>query len=110
MVVVVCNDHVFLQCNNLHCVYQGGEPGLFQIQEIALLVGAPRVSGIQRNSFATWSTQRVSDTRNSFATWSTQCVWDTRNSFATWSTESVSDTRNSFACFCTHDHKLSTTK
>ncbi len=54
--VVVCNDHVFLQCNNLHCIYQGGEqeiallvgaPRVSQIQEIALLVGAPRVSQIQ---------------------------------------------------------------
>ncbi len=46
------------------------------VQEIALLVGAPRVSRIQEIALLVGA-PRV-------------CL---------------SDTRNSFACFCTHDHK-----
>jgi hypothetical protein len=55
-------------CSVTTCiVYHGGEPGVSQIQEIALLVGgALRVSRIQEIALLVGA----SDTRNSFASWS----------------------------------------
>ncbi len=75
-------------CSVTTCiVYHRGEPGVSQIQEIALLIGAPRIQEIALLVGA----PRVSQIQEI--------------AFASWSTESVLYTRNSFACFCTHDHK-----
>jgi len=90
-------------CSVTTCiVYHRGEPGVSQIQEIALLIGAPRIQEIALLVGA----PRVSRIQEIALIVGAPRVSQIQEiAFASWSTESVLYTRNSFACFCTHDHK-----
>jgi hypothetical protein len=81
-------------CSATTCiVHHGGEPGVFQIQEIALLVGAPRVSGIQEIALLLGAPSMSGRQEIALLLGAPR----------------VSQIQEiAFACFCTHDHKLST--